>query len=296
MRRIQIEHPAPLLEFLLANLGQSRKSVKNLLRTGAIAVNNAVVRQFDWPLKSGDRLTVGNLHSAVQVQRLEHAHVQIVFEDPWLLVVDKPVGLLTVATEKNKTNTLFTRMTAYLNRGLGESDLRPHVVHRLDQETSGLVLFAKDEATKQSLQRDWQEVEKIYLAVVDDTPEVAEQTISSYLTESKSVQVYSHDHPLPGGKLATTHYRLLQSRGDLSLLEVRLGTGRKHQIRVHLSQLGHPVAGDRRYHSTSNPCRRLCLHAHRLKFAHPHDGQPVSLISPMPARFSRLFPVTPQGR
>ncbi len=289
MPQLPVSNAQPLMEFLLQNLGQPRKNVKNLLKFGAVAVNGEVVRQFDHPLASGDQVQVGNVRAAALVDGLHHAQIQIVFEDQWLVVVEKPSGLLTVATDRDNTDTLFFRLNKFLAQRNSNQPERPFVVHRLDQGTSGLVLFAKSEEIKQALQKNWSHVEKIYLAIVDGTPSPAAGSTKSYLIESKSRQVFIHHRALPGAKLATTHYRTLQSRGDLSLMEVRIDTGRKHQIRVHMADLGHPVAGDERYESQSDPCHRLCLHAHRLTFAHPASGEQVSFASPMPTRFAKLF-------
>jgi 23S rRNA pseudouridine1911/1915/1917 synthase len=164
------------------------------------------------------------------------------------------------------------------------------VVHRLDHGTSGLVLFAKSLEIKEWLQDHWPAVQKTYWAVVEGQLKSSQGTITSYLTESKSLKVFSTSHPTEGSRLATTHYRLLQSREDFSLLDVRLETGRKHQIRVHLAGLGHPVAGDHQYGSTSDPCQRLALHAGGLTLPHPLSGETLSLVSPLPKAFGKLFP------
>jgi 23S rRNA pseudouridine1911/1915/1917 synthase len=161
-----------------------------------------------------------------------------------LIVVEKPAGLLTVAAHQGETATLFVRLNEYLQGVHAPSPHRALVVHRIDRETSGLVLVAKSFEVQHRLQAAWSEIEKLYLAIVVGQPEPAHGTISSYLTETATLQVFSNDHPTPNGRLAITHYRLLQARGDVSLLEVRLETVRKHQIPVHLADLGCLVAGD----------------------------------------------------
>jgi 23S rRNA pseudouridine1911/1915/1917 synthase len=279
----------PLLAYLLATLGLKRKSVKNLLKYGAVAVNGATVRQFDHGLAPGDEVLVSDLPTAAATSGLESARIQRVYEDDALIVLDKPSGLLTVATEHDKTDTLFFRLNEYLLGRDSTLACRPLVVHRLDHGTSGLVLFAKSPAVKEWLQDNWSAVQKTYWAVVEGQPNSTEGTITNYLTESKSLQVFSSDRPTEGSRLATTHYRLLQSCDGLSLLEVRLATGRKHQIRVHLAGLGHPVAGDHRYGATSDPCQRLALHAGGLALVHPLTGEPLSLVSPLPKSLARLF-------
>ncbi|HEX4146334.1 MAG TPA: RluA family pseudouridine synthase [Pirellulales bacterium] len=279
-----------LLAYLFATVGLPRKAVKNLLKYGAVAVNGATVRQFDHWLAPGDEVVVSDLRSAAASSGLESAGIQRVYEDDALVVLDKPPGLLTVATEHDKTDTLFFRLSEYL---LGRDSTvagRPLVVHRLDHGTSGLVLFAKSSAVKVRLQDNWSAVQKTYWAVVEGQPRSSQGTITSYLTESKSLKVLSSDSPTQGARLATTFYRLLQSRGGLSLLAVRLATGRKHQIRVHLAGLGHPVVGDHRYGAMLDPCQRLALHAGGLSLAHPLTGEMLSLVSPLPESLGKLFP------
>ena len=170
------------------------------------------------------------------------------------------------------------------------------MVHRLDRETSGLVLFAKSAEAQRALQAAWPDVEKIYLAIVIGRPEPERGTVTSYLTETTALQVFSNDHQTPGGRLAVTHYRLLKSRGNFSLLEVRLETGRKHQIRVHLAGLHCIIAGDRRYGAKLDPCRRLALHAHSLSFAHPNTGERLTFTSPLPSVLQKLFPASEPRR
>ncbi len=288
-RQLMVARSELLLEYLLDALGLNRKHVKNLLKFGAVAVNGATVKQFDHRLSPGDEVLVSDAQTARAAGRLEYARIQLVYEDDALIVLDKPAGLLVVATDRDKTDTLYFRLNAYLRQRDPAQQERAWVVHRIDQETSGLVLFAKSEPVKCQLQAAWPAVEKIYWAVVEGRPSVDQGTITSYLTQSKSLKVFSSDHSTPGARLATTHYRLLQTRGDLSLVEVRLETGRKHQIRVHLAGLGCPVAGDRRYGATSDPCHRLGLHAGELGLVHPLTGERLSFSSPLPKALGKLF-------
>jgi 23S rRNA pseudouridine1911/1915/1917 synthase len=290
LRRSTVASEAPLLTYLIGPLGLKRKTAKNLLKYGAVAVNGTPVQQFDHPLAVGDVVFVSGVSTAAAAARLEYAQVGMIHEDDELLVVEKPPGLLTVATEKDKTDTLFVRMNNYL-RGVKPFDPdRVFVVHRLDRETSGLVLFAKTVAAQRKLQEGWPTVEKIYLAIVIGRPELEQGTVASYLTETTALQVFSNDHQTPGGRWAVTHYRLLQSRGNFSLLEVRLETGRKHQIRVHLAGLHCIIAGDRRYGAKLDPCRRLALHANVLAFDHPTTGERLRFTSKLPAALQKLFP------
>ena len=285
LRKYAVKNEMPLLAHLLAALDTKRKTVKDLLKFGAVAVNGVTIRQFDHPLQPGDVVTVGELRAAVAANRLEYARIQMVYEDDTLLVLDKPAGLLTVATDREKTDTLYVRLNDFLRGRAGKRRERALVVHRLDQDTSGLVLFAKTEEIRDKLQAAWATVEKTYWAIVEGHPPREQGEITSYLTEGKSLRVTSSPRSSKGAQLATTHYRVLQRRENLSLLEIRLETGRKHQIRVHLAGLGCPVAGDERYGATSDPCRRLALHAGRLAFAHPLSGSQLQFESPLPKAF-----------
>lgn len=282
-------------ELLMAYLGsvleQKRTTIKNLLKYGAVAVNGKTVRQFDHQLRPGDELIITPLKAVAAGRQLEAARIHVVYEDDDLIVVDKPTGLLTVASENNKTDTLFYRLNDYLQQRDRRRYVRPQVVHRIDEETSGLVLFARSPEIKQQLQDNWSAVDKTYWAIVEGQPPQEQGTITSHLVESRSLQVYSHDHPTGASRPATTHYRLLQTREGFSLLEIRLETGRKHQIRVQMAtQLRCPVAGDLRYHAKSNPCRRLALHAAGISLAHPKTGERMTWQSPLPGRLARLFP------
>ncbi len=289
IRRLTVVRGELLLPYLFNALGLKRKAVKNLLKFGAVAVNGATIRQFDHLLAPGDEVTVNDLQTAVATARLKWARIRLVYEDDALIVLDKPSGLLTVATEREKTDTLYVRLNDYLRGRVLAGPPCALVVHRLDQGTSGLVLFARSKQVQHLLEDAWPAVEKIYWAVVEGRPNADLGTITSYLTESKSLKVFSSNHPTPGARLATTHYRLLKTRGDLSLMEVRLESGRKHQIRVHLAGLGCCVAGDQRYGSTSDPCHRLALHAGGLALLHPLTGARLNFDSPLPAALGKLF-------
>jgi len=293
IRRFTVAAAGPLMPFLLESIGQNRKAVKNLLKFGAVAVRGVTVRQFDHPLAIGDEVQVSGASDAIATEKLKHAGIEVVYEDDALIVVDKPVGLLTVATDNHKTDTLYVRLDRYLQGPGGDRGARAHTVHRLDKETSGLVMFAKTEAVRQTLQAGWPAVQKIYLAAVIGIPDPTEGKITTFLTESKALKVYSANSATDEGRLATTHYRLLQTRGLFSLVEVRLETGRKHQIRVHLAALGSPVAGDTRYDATLDPCGRLALHAARLAFDHPVSGAPLRMEAALPPAIARLFPKGP---
>jgi 23S rRNA pseudouridine1911/1915/1917 synthase len=260
----------------------NRTRVKQLLRHGRVCVNGAITTRHDHPLRPGDQVAIGR---AVAADRsLAEAGIEIVLEDDALIVLDKPPGLLTVATDAEKTDTAFARLSAHLTaRGLG----RPFVVHRLDRETSGLLLFARSAAVRDLLQSNWSKVTKSYLAVVEGKPPHDEGVVDNFLLEGHNLRVRAVGKGR-GGRRAVTHYRVLASRGPYSLLEIVLETGRKHQIRVHLSGLGCPVIGDPLYGSASDPAGRLGLHAQKLTLDHPTDGRRLELEAPIPDVLRRV--------
>lgn len=277
------------MDFLLGTLSLKRADAKRLLKFGAVQVNGVVVRRFDHSLAPGNEVAVTDSRGAAARDRLAQARVQIVYEDDALVVVEKPSGLLTVANDREKADTLFVRVNDYLRGQRSNASARAWVVHRLDQETSGLVLFAKTEPIKQSLQERWTEVQKNYLAIVRGRPAADSGTVTSYLKEDeKSLRVSSSKQPRPGAHRAITHYRVLESKGVRTLVEIRLETGRKHQIRVHLADLGCPVVGDRRYGEGSQRVR-LALHAAGLSFAHPLTGEIVNCNSALPRALRKLL-------
>lgn len=271
-----------LLDYLLAALApMNRTRVKQVLRSGRVLVNGASTTRHDHPLKSGDTVAVAR---DVPAQVADRGGLPILFEDDSLVVIDKPAGLLTVATEKEKTDTAFVRLAAQLAaRRAG----RPFVVHRLDRDTSGLLLFAKSELVRDALQASWDAVAKTYLAAVEGTPTQSEGVIENYLTEGRDLRVRSSNRAGPDAKRAVSRYKVVSAGGRYSLVEVLLETGRKHQIRVHLAGLGCPVAGDSVYGAKTDPAGRLALHAWKLAFDHPATGGRVEVESPFPERLRR---------
>ena len=212
----------------------------------------------------------------------------ILHEDQDILVVDKPAGLLTIGTEKDKVHTAYFILTDYVRKGNARSRNRVFIVHRLDRETSGVLVFAKSEEAKFRLQDDWSKTEKKYLAVVRGRCRKSEETITTYLAENKAHVVYSTSDPAKG-KLSTTAYKVLKQAKDVALLEVTLLTGRKNQIRVHLAGIGHTIVGDRKYGSAKEPNTGLALHARSLSFTHPVSGQRLTFAAKVPGVFHKLI-------
>lgn len=278
-----IKETTELLPFLLETLkGNSRNSVKSILTRGQVTVDGKKITQHNHPLNPGQ--VVGILSNKVAIQKTVLNGIAILHEDSDLIVIRKDSGILSVAGKDPSEPTAYRQLTAYVK---DESKAnRVFVVHRLDRDTSGVMLYAKTEAAKNALQENWHDIvkERTYTALVEgETDE--EGTISSWLTEnSKSMKVHSSTYD-NGGKHAVTHYKKIQGNKQYSLLEVELETGRKNQIRAHMESLGHPVAGDKKYGATSNPLKRLGLHASSIAFIHPTSGELVRFSAKAPKPF-----------
>jgi 23S rRNA pseudouridine1911/1915/1917 synthase len=213
--------------------------------------------------------------------------IRIVFEDPALIVIDKPAGLLTVGTETERSQTAYAALREYAN--VKKPQEKIFVVHRLDREASGLLVFAKTVQAKQRLQDQFKDhtAGRSYIAVVEGRPPKDQFTIQSYLAENRAYRVYATSNKRVG-KLAITHVRVLKRNRRTTLVQVRLETGRKHQIRVHLAGRGHPIVGDKIYGSGSNPVRRLALHGVSLEFRHPSTHRLMRFDSAYPQIFETL--------
>lgn len=217
----------------------------------------------------------------------------VLYEDQDILVVSKINGLLTVSTAREKEKTAYFLLNEYVKKGNSRSKNRIFIVHRLDRETSGVLVFAKNEETKRYLQDEWQKFSKTYYAVVHGQPKEREGTITSYLLENKAHKVYSVKDT-EKGKYSKTGYKTVKGSSKFSLLEVKLFTGRKNQIRVHFSEKGHPVVGDSAY-GIQDKGNRLCLHSAILTITHPHTKKEMTFETPIPTYFSTLVQRKPRG-
>lgn len=262
----------------------SRRSLKQWLAHGRVRVNGDVERRGDAPVAAGDRVVLGK--PAPPPLR---GPLRIVHQDERLLVVDKPAGLLTIATEREREKTAYRQLSTHLAAAAGPRDRRQplFVVHRLDRETSGLLVFARTIGVKRSLQEQFakRSVERVYVAVVEGVVRADRGTLRSRLREDAGRRVREARRP-DDGREAITQYRVLARGRDTTRVELRLTTGRRGQIRAQLAALGHPIVGDAAYGSTRDPLRRMCLHATRLGFV--DDGEPRVFESPVPAGFLRL--------
>jgi tRNA pseudouridine32 synthase/23S rRNA pseudouridine746 synthase/23S rRNA pseudouridine1911/1915/1917 synthase len=212
----------------------------------------------------------------------------ILHEDGDILVVDKPAGLLTMGTDREKVKTACYVLTNYVRKGYAKSRKQLFVVHRLDRDTSGVLIFAKTEAARKGLQEKWEDTTKIYLAAVHGSLAKKEGTLSTYLAENRAHVVYSTTDPKKG-KLSKTAYRVLQETKGVSLLEIDLITGRKNQIRVQLADVGHPVVGDKKYGKGDKAHKRLALHAKSISFKHPSTGKTLTCEAKVPKYITTIF-------
>ena len=284
--RLLVSEPAELMVFLIEKMpDQARNNIKSLLTHRQVLVDEKVVTQYNHLLSVGQEVVVN--WSLVRDE--EHLKgLKIIYEDSELIVIDKPAGLLSMASDNEKQRTAYHQLTDYVRRTNPEN--RIFIVHRLDRDTSGVMLFAKNEAVKHLFQDSWKEtmVDRAYIAVVEGCVKKQEDTVRSWLLETKTKLMYSSFKPGEGLE-AITHYKMLQATAKYSLLEIRLETGRKNQIRVHMKDIGHSIIGDKKYGSTTDPIRRLGLHAHILAFRHPLSGEIMRFETEVPKQFSRLF-------
>ena len=285
--KLKVTEPVELMTFLLAKMGgMSRNSIKSLLAHRQVKVNNKVTTQFNLTLQLNDIVTVTSGRGNIE---LSHPKLRIIFEDDSLIVVEKKEGLLTVSTGKSDETTAFSILKNHVKKSSPQN--RIYVVHRLDRETSGVIMFAKTKEVQLILQENWHRIvtRRIYVALVEGKVEKEQDTIVTWLTENeKSLKIHSSDTD-NGGQQAITHYRCIKSNENYSLLEIELETGRKNQIRVHMQGIGHPIAGDKKYGAGISPISRLGLHARLLAFYHPISTEIVSFETPVPRNFLKLF-------
>jgi 23S rRNA pseudouridine1911/1915/1917 synthase len=282
-----VEKPGELLEYLFAAWPQlKKKQIRTWLKYQAITVNGRPVSQFDHPLAPGDVVAVRNDRFAAPRTTLASG-IKVYFEDASLIVIEKPEGLLSIASEAEQEKTAYFQLNDYLRRGLERARERVWIVHRLDRETSGLMVFAKTPEAKDTLQGKWDEAEKKYEAVAEGRLERDAGTFESDLNETNPFRVFSAPRSAQT-RHAVTHYRVLARRPNRTLVELSLETGRRHQIRVHLADAGHPIIGDKKYAARTDPAKRLGLHACSLKFRHPETREELSFSSPLPKDLARL--------
>lgn len=275
-----------LMQCLEAKLtDHKRTSIKALMKYNQVALNSMPTSQFDQPVHAGDTLSVNFTRPFVV---FSHPRIKLVYEDNDIIVINKGSGILSVSTDNVKDGTAYSILRDYLKKK--DPRLMLFVVHRLDRDTSGLMMFAKNVEAKEAMQHNWNNMVlgRRYVAVVEGKVEQEEGVAKSYLAETSQFEVYSTQNP-DEGQLAITRFKRLQCNNGYSLMELSLDTGRKNQIRVHMKDLGHPIVGDRKYGAKASPIHRLGLHARTLHFAHPVTKKEMLFETPIPSRFLSLL-------
>lgn len=280
--KITINKPSTLFEFLTGQYPDSpRTRTKKLLQSGNVRVNDKSVTLHSFQLKPGDIVDI-NLHPGIATRI--SLPFPVLYEDQHVIVVDKPAGTSTSSVDGS---TSIQQIVSHFLKKLSKGTVRAFVVHRLDKEVSGVLLFAKSDVAMNSIKDNWKETDKQYYAFVEGTPAEPEGTIESWLIEDKSLKMHSVKET-PEAKFAVTHYKTIKQLNNNTLLEIRIETGRKNQIRVHLSDIGCPIIGDRKYGASTDYIRRIRLHAYHLSFPHPVNGEVITVKSPMPKGFMSL--------
>jgi len=285
IKGFEVTEETTLLPFLISSLpGLSRTEIKSMLKYKHIAIKGAAVTQFDTPLLPGDKVEVNFGRS---FYKFNNPQIKVLFEDKWMIVIEKASGLLSVANDNAREKNAHHILLDYLKHDNPQAEL--YVCHRLDQYTSGILVFSKDQEMMKEMRANWDFYvkERKYICVTENVPQRAEDTVQSYLIENERMQVHS-TMDQEKGQLAVTHYRVIQSRGRYALVDVEIFTGKKNQIRVHMSEMGCPIAGDIKYGAQTNPARRLMLHNYRLSFIHPVTGELMRFSLPTPPVFRKL--------
>ena len=282
-----VQAPAELLAYLFATWpNEKKKQIRTWLKFQSVMVNDRPITQFDHPLYPGDVVSIRTDRFAAPRSVLA-CGITVHYEDADIIVINKPENLLSIASEAEQEKTAYFQLTDYLRQGQQKARERVWIVHRLDRETSGLMVFAKTAQAKEALQAGWDKAEKRYEAVVEGRLPEDSGTMESDLNETNPFKVFSSP-PTEFTRHAITHYRVLARKPTRTLVELTLETGRRHQIRVQLADLGHPIVGDEKYKAKTDPAKRLGLHSSFLRFPHPGTGKEMSFTSPLPKKLASL--------
>ena len=285
-REFHVAFECELLPFLLGlPIGLSRKQAKDLLKFQTVAVRGKARARHDTLLAPGDVVELASKRRPAS-RSVGRMGLRIVHTDDAIVVIDKPEGLLSMGSEREKEKTAHRILNEHFKMLTKSTRQQVFIVHRLDRETSGLMIFARSQSIQATLQRNWKDVTKRYLAIVEGMPSDASGTLRDYLMESKSLKVH---RVAKEGESAITHFRVVRTFSKWSLLELTLETGRKHQIRVQLAAMGHPIVGDRKYGATIDLARRLALHSYELTFPHPVSGASMDFQSELPDPLKALI-------
>ena len=284
LQEFEVTHECELLDFLFeTHKGQSNNSVKALLKNRHVTVDGAPITQFNFKLYKGDKVII----SKNPIRKVTRSHLPIIYEDDEIIVINKPSGLLSIASDKEKSSTAYRMLSDYVQQK--DKHNRIFVVHRLDEDTSGVLMVAKNPEIQKALQDNWNDIvsKRGYYAIVEGQIKEKQGTVKSYLKKNAQNLMYSSKDK--NGQFSITHYKVLKESDKYSLLDVNIDTGRKNQIRVHMGDLGHHVIGDDKYGNPSNPLKRLGLHAYCLELTHPLTKKKMKFTAPMPKEFDTLF-------
>ena len=285
IKQYVVKEECELLNFLFSIFpGQSRNSVKSLLGSHRVSIEGSPVTQFNLKLYKGDVVIIYKQ----PVRRIVRSKLPIIFEDDNIIVINKPSGLLSIASDNEKSSTAYRILSDYVQQK--DKHNRVFVVHRLDEDTSGVLMIAKNKKTQELYQDSWNDLvsKRGYYAIVDGILKDKQGTITSYLKKNAQNMMYSSKKK-GDGQYSITHYKVIKENGDYSLLDVNIDSGRKNQIRVHLGDIGHHVIGDDKYGNPTNPIKRLGLHAYELDIKDPYTGKIIKFKAPMPKEFEVLF-------
>lgn len=285
LRKFEVSEKCELLSFLLVSLKDcSRTTVKSYLAHRNVLINNTITTKFNAPLRPGDEVVITRGRGA---EDFKNPMMRIVYEDEHIIVIDKKNGLLSMATNKERIKTAYSFLSTHVKKSNPEN--RIFIVHRLDRETSGLMLFARSEKVQELFQRNWTDavLERKYVAVVEGKMPKDEGVIEAKLKQSTALKMYV---PFEGeeGENAITHYKVLKVKNNHSLVELELETGKKNQIRAHLEYVHAPISGDKKYGAKLSPAGRVCLHASKLFIKHPISGEELNFSTKIPANFEAV--------
>lgn len=290
MKNINVEYDVIceclLLDSLYRNVkNKSKNNIKNFLARGNVLVDGRIITRYNYPLKIGQKVVVNMQQVKNKLSRVD---IDIIYEDKEIIVINKPAGLLSIATEKEVNDTAYHYVMKYLKNK--NDNQKVFIIHRLDKDTSGVLMFAKNENVKFMFQDKWNDLveKRHYLAIVEGVMEKDKDTIKTWLKENEKHLMYSSHKPGDGDE-AITRYQVKKTNPKYSLLDVYIDTGRKNQIRVHMKDLHHPIIGDKKYGSNTNPIKRLGLHAYVLELKHPVTNKLLHFEAPVPIEFNKLF-------
>ena len=284
-REFIVSEKEELLSFLRNNLtSKSKNNLKSLLAKEMVLVNGKIQTKFNFILFKGDKVEIRD--TKIKTDNNYKKEIKIIYEDDDIIVVNKPAGLLIISTDKEKEYTLYHMVSSYLKTK--NKNNKVFIIHRLDRETSGLVMFAKSQKAKNLFQSNWDNmfIKRGYFAIVEGSPKEKEKTLVNYLNENDEHMVYVTDKNK--GKYACTQYRVLSENNKYTLLDINIKTGRKNQIRVQLKENGNIIVGDKKYGSKSDPLKRMALHAYKLEFNDPRNNKRTNIEIDLPYAFSKL--------